>query len=227
MPQRTCGTPGCPNAHRAKGLCSSCYNRQHQPNRHRKATIVCVACGRTHLSARSTGRYCSEACRSSDYARRGIRPPVSDRGPWSRRRRARFQQAKAAAGTVGRLWVAGSCQRCGHPFVSAPTNDAGIYCSNTCKRRTSSSRRRARTVGALHVPYSRHSVFERDRWRCHICRRTTDPNQVVPHPRAPTIDHLVPLFEGGSDTAANVATACFLCNSTKGQRGGGEQLALM
>jgi len=51
----------------------------------------------------------------------------------------------------------------------------------------------------------------------------------VPHPLAPTIDHLIPLADGGSDSPANVATAHFLCNSTKGERhgGGGDQLTLI
>lgn len=50
--------------------------------------------------------------------------------------------------------------------------------------------------------------------------------QAVPHPKAPTIDHVVPLAEGGHDTRANVQLAHFLCNSIKG-RGGSQQLALI
>lgn len=51
--------------------------------------------------------------------------------------------------------------------------------------------------------------------------------KAVPHPKAPTIDHVVPLAEGGADTAANVRLAHFICNSMRGNRGGGEQLALI
>lgn len=124
-------------------------------------------------------------------------------------------------------WVAGSCRRCGASFVSQLRNDPGRYCSNACKRRERNARRRARTRGSAHVPYSRSMIFERDGWRCHICRKRTARKQQVPHPMAPTIDHLIPLFEGGGDVAANVSTAHFLCNSKKGERGGNEQLALL
>lgn len=216
MPQRTCGTSGCPNAHRAKGLCSSCYNRQHQPDRHRKSTITCVVCGETHLSSRAQGKYCSDACRSVDYTLRGIRPPGRSAGgkPWSRRTRARWRIAKAARGTVGTRWVAGRCGSCAFTFVSQHLNDPGRYCSNACKRRTKASRRRARKRSAVHVPYSRTMVFERDGYRCHLCKRMTKRDAVVPHPRAPVIDHLVPLGPG-DDAQYNVATACFLCNSIR------------
>jgi len=110
-----------------------------------------------------------------------------------------------------------------------PGNGADLarFCSTKCKRRTKASRRRARLRGAHHERYSRHQIFERDHWRCHICRRKTLRTKVVPHPRAPVIDHLVPLAEGGDDTAANVATACFMCNAIKRECGGGEQLALI
>lgn len=217
MPQRTCGTPGCPNAHRAKGLCSSCYNRQHQPDRHRKSAITCVVCGEAHLSARASGRYCSDTCKSTDYALRGIRPPSpAGRQPWSRRTRARFQLAQAARGTRGQChWIAGRCHRCGKAYVTTTTGTGWPrWCSDTCATRASRSRRRARRRSAEHEPYSRTAVFERDGYRCHLCKRITKRTAVVPHPHAPVIDHLIPLGPG-ADALHNVATACFMCNSKR------------
>jgi 5-methylcytosine-specific restriction endonuclease McrA len=57
-------------------------------------------------------------------------------------------------------------------------------------------------------------VFERDGYRCHLCKRMTKRGAVVPHPKAPVIDHLVPLGPG-DDAMHNVATACFMCNSKR------------
>ena len=51
--------------------------------------------------------------------------------------------------------------------------------------------------------------------------------KAVPHPKAPTIDHIVPLADGGDDIKANVRLAHFLCNSRRGARGGTEQLWLI
>jgi 5-methylcytosine-specific restriction endonuclease McrA len=87
-------------------------------------------------------------------------------------------------------------------------------------------RRRARKRTATVEKFSSQEIFVRDRYRCHICKKRCRRNVVVPHPLAPTMDHLVPLAEGGEHTRANTATACFLCNSVKGERGGGEQLAI-
>lgn len=238
MPQRTCGVDGCPKPHRARGLCSSHYNQQHQPDRHRKSTAQCTWCGRTCLKAntqRYAERFCSLSCR--DTWRRRDRLPVLYMGSevlpsidgWTpgRRMKAQAKLDRAALGTRGSNWTSGSCARCGVLFTSLITRDVGRYCSPRCKRRAGNARRRAAERGAMHVRYSRNAIFERDAWRCHLCRRKTDRTKTVPHPKAPTIDHLVPLVEGGADAAANVATACFLCNSKRGHRGGGEQLALM
>jgi 5-methylcytosine-specific restriction endonuclease McrA len=68
-------------------------------------------------------------------------------------------------------------------------------------------------------------VAARDRYRCGFCRKRVAMKQVVPHPRAPTIDHVVPLADGGDDTRANVRLAHFLCN-VRAQTGGDKQLAL-
>lgn len=50
--------------------------------------------------------------------------------------------------------------------------------------------------------------------------------KAVPHPKAPTIDHLLPVSAGGDDVRANVRLAHFICNSRRGS-GGIVQLALV
>lgn len=233
-PTKTCGEDGCGRTLRARGLCSTHYNRQYQPKRHAKHLVRCMSCGNAFESSRPDGKLCSDACRAAEYARRGWTSPRTPRPvgmpgtPWSAQTRARAKLRRAARGTRGYgVWVGGLCERCGHGFVSRTTTpDLGRYCSNACKRRARSSRRRSRMRGAHAERYSRHQIFERDGWRCHICVQPLLPAEAVPHPLAPTIDHLVPLAEGGEDCAANVRAAHFLCNSTRGERGGNEQLLL-
>ncbi|MFE2563041.1 HNH endonuclease [Streptomyces mirabilis] len=148
----------------------------------------------------------------------------------SRRAKAKRRLRRAARGTRGGLWAGGRCERCGHAFLATAYGwDLPRYCSNRCAFRARNARRRARERNAVVERYSRIAIFERDGWRCHICRRSVQRNGRVPDPLAPTIDHLIPLVDGGADTAANVATAHFLCNSTKGERSGGngDQLALI
>lgn len=61
----------------------------------------------------------------------------------------------------------------------------------------------------------RRKVFERDGWTCRICRKPVDREAKVPHPKAPTVDHVVPLALGGAHVYTNVQTAHFICNSRK------------
>lgn len=71
-------------------------------------------------------------------------------------------------------------------------------------------------------------VFARDGWRCQICWRKVNPTAKVPNSRAATIDHIVPLSIGGTHEPINCQTACFSCNSLKGDRHGyGDQLRLI
>lgn len=69
-------------------------------------------------------------------------------------------------------------------------------------------------------------MYIRDGYRCHLCNRKTDPTKRVPHPRAPTLDHVIPLSCGGTHEPLNCRTACYICNTRKGAGGGGEQFIL-
>ena len=79
------------------------------------------------------------------------------------------------------------------------------------------------------IPYESIEIFERDGWRCHICGKLTLKNKKVPHHRTPTLDHIIPLFEGGADAPHNVRCAHFRCNAIKGAKilPQGEQLLLL
>lgn len=223
MPQRTCGTSGCPNAHRAKGLCSSCYNRQHQPNRHRKSTVRCGWCGKPtlkHTARRYEARFCTLACRDAHRAEqaRQRKLPVLFVGQVTRPPRPAPTRP-----TMPRRWTAGRCTECSAWFLD--TQPHIRYCSRLCGRR---ARRRAwkertnRLVPAL----VRAHVYERDRWTCWLCLKPILRDVQAPHPLSHSVDHVVPQSEGGEHTASNLRTAHFMCNSVRGNRGGNEQLAL-
>jgi 5-methylcytosine-specific restriction endonuclease McrA len=71
-------------------------------------------------------------------------------------------------------------------------------------------------------PIYRRRVYERDGWRCGICHLPVKQDKVVPHPLAPTLDHIVPLAAGGAHSYANVQCAHFICNSLKSDTGPGQ-----
>lgn len=69
-------------------------------------------------------------------------------------------------------------------------------------------------------------IAGRDRHQCGLCRKRVAMTKQVPHPKAPTIDHVLPLAHGGEDVRANVQLAHFECNWRKRDRGT-QQLALI
>jgi hypothetical protein len=233
--QRTCSVPECGKAHRAKGYCSSHYNHLVTPRekRHPKVTIPCAQCGEPCIKERGREKryaalFCSLACRDQWRLATNSNPhPTAEsraKGHAARmtpRAVAARKLRKAARGTKGSRvgWTAGQCWRCGTQFISRIGNEPGRYCSDRCKQNQKASRGRARKRGVEREHYSRHAIFERDGWRCRICGKLTDRKVRFPHSTCPVIDHLIPLVDGGADTAANVATAHHLCNSTRSDRG--------
>jgi 5-methylcytosine-specific restriction endonuclease McrA len=147
-------------------------------------------------------------------------------------RKRRTKLSRAAHGTVGHIrWTSGQCRTCGNWYLS--NNPTSVSCSDECvvinrteARKAAQHRRRARERNAFVANVRPADVFKADSYRCHICKKKTNPNRVVPHPRAPTIDHLIPLAKGGTHEPMNCRTACFRCNSLKRDQGGGEQFAI-
>lgn len=94
------------------------------------------------------------------------------------------------------------------------------------RRRDAYHRRRALKKGAsTGEPVVFAVIAERDKHRCGICRGKVS-NVPWPHPLSASLDHVVPLSKGGAHDPANIQLAHLGCNSTKGNRGGNEQLAL-
>ena len=58
---------------------------------------------------------------------------------------------------------------------------------------------------------SRHSIFERDGYRCAYCK---DGKRLKP--KDLTLDHVIPRIQGGKNSWENLVTACIACNSKKG-----------
>jgi 5-methylcytosine-specific restriction endonuclease McrA len=95
-------------------------------------------------------------------------------------------------------------------------------CSNECKKELNriqsrnakhsyEARRRSSYVEAVW----HNKVYERDGYRCGICNKKVRMDKEVPHPLAPTLDHIVPISLGGEHSYANIRTAHFNCNSKR------------
>ncbi|MCY0928318.1 HNH endonuclease signature motif containing protein [Streptomyces sp. H27-H1] len=244
MVERICSEPECGKAHRAKGLCSTHYNQQ-KPERHKPQAAACSVCGTECSKGRSRERVvCSYACRWFLQNERYSSPVYFPTCDWCR--------AIFADGTGVERWCSDPCRSvatretwpswrvsfpictvCGNLFAT-PYNR--VTCSLKCEiiklrddKREAKYRYRARKRNAFVAPVLPRAIFERDRWRCHLCGRAIRRGAVVPAPLAPVLDHVIPLAQGGTHEPANVQAAHYLCNSIKsdGYVDGGEQLMLI
>lgn len=216
MTKRTCSLPGCQNPHRAKGLCSTHYNQQFFAGRHEKILTPCANCGTMTMKGKSTSRrsVCSIDCRYElQWGRKRPPAPGTAMEVWTP------TEATVTALPGTRQWTAGTCRVCSAPFISRHTD---ITCSPECRatrqaeaRRGAKYKRRMLLQQATIEVVYRKRIFQADNYRCHLCGRKTLPSKTVPHPRAPTLDHIIPLAQGGTHEPSNCATACFSCNARK------------
>lgn len=118
---------------------------------------------------------------------------------------------RVSSAPVLRSFIEGPCPECGERYVGR-----GRYCSKRCMRKPLRRARRAKRAGVGYKTLTFRTVAERDGWTCQLCGDPVDPGLTVPHPLAPTMDHMIPLARGGEHTGTNVQLAHFLCNSRKG-----------
>lgn len=87
--------------------------------------------------------------------------------------------------------------------------------------------RRARKRGAGCERFHKREIFDRDGWRCGICRRKIRKDLRWPHPMSASLDHIVPLARGGAHTRANARASHLRCNMRHYWNNTDEQLALI
>lgn len=103
-------------------------------------------------------------------------------------------------------------------------------CQTKADRRVGRHSRHRRRAAMTHASAERFTdleIYQRDRWMCGICKKRISQRALWPDRMAATIDHLIPVSQGGPHTRANVRAAHYSCNSARSNRGGGEQLMLI
>jgi len=64
----------------------------------------------------------------------------------------------------------------------------------------------------------RFRIFARDGYRCRYCGYDMTLHFPYPHLRVLTVDHVLPKGKGGTERFDNLVTACYSCNTRKGNR---------
>lgn len=188
--------------------------RKDQRYRKPPRDITCRFCGRV-FQAKGRITVCSERCRRGVHARQfrtWIRTHAQPRGPFF-------------------------CRMCGEKFMPEYANKSRVFCSDRCARvfwstqqsvkdrkREYEKRRMLALAKGKRIGWA--DVARLSGWKCHICGKLVDKTKRVPHPLAPTLDHLVPLAQDpDGHRLDNIKLAHFICNSRRGFAGPA-QLAL-
>lgn len=130
-------------------------------------------------------------------------------------------------------WRQVTCRECGDEFSDENQGRPREYCDDcrevAAKRVARRHRRvrRARKRGVRSEAIDLRDIAVRDGWSCGLCGGRVLRTKQVPHPRAATLDHIVPLARGGDHVRRNVQLAHFRCNSEKGDRAVGSQLRIL
>lgn len=113
--------------------------------------------------------------------------------------------------------VSTTCAWCGDEVLTSP-GSRRKYCGTRCSRRRKSSTRDAKKRARWAVRLeriSRSGVLARDSYACKLCDEPLAMHRQVPHPLAPTLDHVIPLAKGGDHADDNLQAAHFICNVLK------------
>lgn len=182
-----------------------------KPREAKRFTATCIVCAGTYEAPSLRSKYCSQKCR--------------------------FEERSVSAGKR-------NCRRCGDPLAVTHYVRRCPPCQVLHKRETRANANRlgrergeAWATGKTHharakayaVPYepiNRLDVYERDGWKCGICCTKIDRRLSHPHPMAVSLDHIVPLSQGGGHVKTNVQAAHWQCNVDKGARIDGAQQLL-
>jgi hypothetical protein len=86
--------------------------------------------------------------------------------------------------------------------------------------------RRALMNGVGSEDFLSTEIYERDGWRCGLCRRKIRRELEHPHPLSASLDHVIPLVHDGPHSRANTQAAHLRCNVIKKDKIENVQMAL-
>jgi hypothetical protein len=162
---------------------------------------TCAECARMFISSFPNALYCSNDCSLFACAKRSHPDRYSPR----------------------------QCCVCSNTFTPKYRDWGRTTCGNKCRameqkhgKAAAKHIRRARLSNAPSERFRAEEIFIRDGYRCGICGKLTNAGAKVPHPRAPTLDHIWPIAKGGGHTRVNTQCAHFICNSLKSDAAGGQ-----
>lgn len=116
------------------------------------------------------------------------------------------------------------CQWCGNVHQPEYGDTKTKYCSYECSVRAGRLGNHGSSLKRLVAEsrgdrFKREEIYLRDKWVCQICHKKVNKKLKYPHPMSPSIDHILPIAQGGTHTKDNVQLAHLECNVKLGVNG--------
>lgn len=181
-----------------------------------EAVLSCIT-----LRQRKTMIPCS-ACAEEQRKRKEVERAEQKVIKREEKRQARMiAEEEKAREREQRRWK--ECKECGKTFYDDSYSGSKVYCCDACSNKSQNRKKEAKRRG-YKSKISLTKLYKRDNGRCYICGCSCDyeDHQViggafVVGPSYPTVEHVIPLCKGGTDSWDNVKLACHSCNSKKGR----------
>lgn len=110
------------------------------------------------------------------------------------------------------------CEHCGSLFERSNASLTCGSCASAHRGSAEDRRRNAVRQGDSSIHW--RPLGERDGWKCHLCgERVLRRGGTAHEPRGATVDHIVPIVDGGVHEWHNVALAHRHCNVARGAAG--------
>lgn len=215
MHDSTCKWPGCDNKQRSKGFCARDYARAKRANNYVDPWVG----KEMRVYATNVGRECRW-------------PECSEPAAYSGLCRRDYSRAKRLKNHVDPWndWATTClCVICGTSWES-PRNANLRFCSNTCRMKQwkidnperartikmdGVRRRRARIAGVHVESFTITDVRMAHGDDCYLCGKRIKYSLKFPHPKSPSLDHVIPISAGGAHSIKNCAMAHMECNNRK------------
>lgn len=184
--------------------------REKIPAYSRVNTGFCKQCQKPYLSTEANGGVCSDLCRRRFAA--------------GEARLASQKKHKNLAREV-------ACEQCSLVFCPLYGTSHAKLCSVCAQERDIQAKRSRRLARKMRQRVQTVEVvnpimvFDRDGWRCQLCKKATPRRLRGTHnDRAPELDHIIPVSLGGEHSYRNTQCACRACNQTKSNKPMGQML---
>lgn len=116
------------------------------------------------------------------------------------------------------------CKWCEKVFST--TNQKNKCCSKECSKKHANYLKNIRKDHRYKIAKNNGKyeditlakLYEKDKGICYLCGKHLILNDAYNRPEAPTIEHVIPISKGGTNTWNNVKLACRHCNNLKGTK---------